>query len=265
MNKQPMPRRSFTGRDWQIKTRSSFAGKVGQASSLPSCKAGWKPALLYALAALCLCVNLQAQNLIISEFLTSNTRGITDENNDRVDWIEIHNRDTNTINLLNWSLTDTTNNYRKWVFPATNLPPGNFMIIFASGKDRKVPGGRLHTSFGLSTSGEYLGLVRPDGTIATEFYQTYPSQVPDVSYGFSEQITNQILIASNAPVAVLIPTAEVDTPEGPNWTAREFDDTAWTRGTNGVGYGTSVVSLVKTDVRTVMSNYTLSLHDALPI
>lgn len=221
-----------------------------------------RPARICIILGLCflafsrLGADLAAQNVIISEFLTSNTRGITDENNDRVDWIEIHNRDTNTVNLLNWSLTDTTNNYRKWVFPETNLPPGNFMIIFASSKDRKVPGSRLHTSFGLSTSGEYLGLVRPDGSIATEFYQTYPSQVPDVSYGFSEQITNQVLIGSNAPVAVLIPTAETDT----NWTGRDFDDAVWTRGTNGVGYGTSVVSIVKTDVRAAMSNVNASAY-----
>src|SRR5687768_208313 len=108
MKEQPMRRRSFIGRDWPIKAK------------MQSCKDATRYLFLClcVFASLCFGVNLQAQNVIISEFLTSNTRGITDENNDRVDWIEIHNRDTNTVNLLNWSLTDTTNDFRRWVFPA---------------------------------------------------------------------------------------------------------------------------------------------------
>ena len=56
--------------------------------------------------------------------------------------------------------------------------------VFASDKDRRVPGGELHTNFKLSAGGDYLALVRPDGVaIEHEFAPTYPNQLTDISYG----------------------------------------------------------------------------------
>src|SRR4030095_4890064 len=69
-----------------------------------------------------------AEDVIISEFLTSNVNGIRDENNERVDWIEIYNRGTGTVNLLNWKLKDSSD---EWAFPAPNIAPGRFILIFA--------------------------------------------------------------------------------------------------------------------------------------
>lgn len=91
------------------------------------------------------------------------------------------------MNLDGWYLTDNAGNLTKWRFPATNLAGGSFMIVFASAKDRRVPGSRLHTSFSLTAGGEYLALVKPDGvTVASEYSPSYPQQVPDVSYGFAQ-------------------------------------------------------------------------------
>lgn len=41
----------------------------------------------------------------------------------------------------------------------------------------------LHTHFKLKSGGEYLALVRPDGTIAQEFSPAYPALEADQSYG----------------------------------------------------------------------------------
>jgi hypothetical protein len=128
----------------------------------------------------------------ISEFLASNTRtngvgSLIDEDRDSSDWIEIYNPSGVTVNLDGWYLTDNAGNLTKWRFPATNLAGGSFMIVFASAKDRRVPGARLHTSFSLTAGGEYLALVKPDGvTVASEYSPSYPQQVPDVSYGFAQ-------------------------------------------------------------------------------
>src|SRR5688572_5989767 len=143
---------------------------------------------------------LSAQDVRITEFMASNTGGLQDENREFSDWIEITNLGTNTVNLLNWGLTDDRGRPFLWRFPQTNLNIGASMVVFASGKDRKVPGAPLHTSFGLAADGEYLALVRPNGTIATEF--DYPQQAPDVSYGFGHLTTNVTVIASNAAVRV---------------------------------------------------------------
>ena len=46
-----------------------------------------------------------------------------------------------------------------------------------------MAGEELHTNFRLSASGDYLALVRPDGTVASEFTPDYPPQEANISYG----------------------------------------------------------------------------------
>jgi hypothetical protein len=124
--------------------------------------------------------------VLISEFLAVNNGGLTDEDGDASDWLEIHNAATNAVNLAGWRLTDDADDFAKWTFPATNLPPGGFLVVFASGKNRSTPGGRLHTSFNLSADGEYLALIQPDGfTIASEYAPAFPPQQANVSYGLT--------------------------------------------------------------------------------
>src|SRR5438093_163751 len=95
------------------------------------------------------------QSVIITEFLADNSGGLLDEDGDSPDWIELYNTATATVNLNGWYLTDETNNLTKWSFPATNMPPGGFMIVFASGKDRRVPGAALHTELNLDAAAEH--------------------------------------------------------------------------------------------------------------
>jgi hypothetical protein len=123
---------------------------------------------------------------LITEFLTNNNAGLLDEDNTRQDWIEIHNPDGAEVDLGGYHLTDNAALATKWTFPADFLiPPGGYVVIFASGKNRVVVGAPLHTNFGLASSGEYLGLYAPGGAGAalSEFAPAFPPQSPDVSYG----------------------------------------------------------------------------------
>jgi hypothetical protein len=123
----------------------------------------------------------------ISEFMASNTRTLRDDTGQFPDWIELHNPSAAAVDLGGWYLTDSTNNLAKWRFPSTNLPAGGFLVVYASGLDRRVPGGSLHTDFQLSAGGEYLALVRPDGvSVAGAFEPVFPTQLPDVSYGVAQ-------------------------------------------------------------------------------
>ena len=130
--------------------------------------------------------------LRITEFMASNASTNTfgghlvDEDGAASDWIEIQNHSPVTINLFDWALTDSAGNLTKWKFPATNLPPGQFLVVFASDKNRRTPGAPLHTNFKLGADGEYLAMVDPSGTnIVTQFAPQFPGQVQDVSYGFA--------------------------------------------------------------------------------
>ena len=121
---------------------------------------------------------------IISEFLAINDGGLEDGDGDNEDWIEICNPDAVPALLTGWFLTDDPLDLTKWKFPATTVPGLGYLVVFASGKNR-IAGPELHTNFKLSGSGEYLALVKPDGTtIATDFKPTYPPQQSNVSYGF---------------------------------------------------------------------------------
>jgi len=172
----------------------------------------------------------------ITEFMASNTHTLLDEDGDSSDWIEIQNTASTNVNLLNWYLADKPSNLTKWAFPSTNLPPGNFMIVFASNKNRRTPGLPLHTNFKLSADGEYLALVMPDGvTIATQFAPTFPPQLPDVSYGFGLETSTNLLLATNGTGRVLVPT---DATLGTDWTVTGFNDAAWGAATNGIGFET---------------------------
>lgn len=123
----------------------------------------------------------------ISEFMASNSRTLKDETGQYNDWIEIYNPSEAPLDLGGWYLTDSRLNLTRWRFPATNIAAGGFLVVFASGEDRRIPGARLHTGFQLSADGEYLALVRPDGTrVVSEFAPQYPQQVPDVSHGVAQ-------------------------------------------------------------------------------
>jgi hypothetical protein len=57
-------------------------------------------------------------NVIISEFMAFNTKGLTDQDGEYSDWIEIYNCGSTAVSLLDWSLTDKANNLTQWRVPA---------------------------------------------------------------------------------------------------------------------------------------------------
>ena len=98
--------------------------------------------------------------IVISEFLAANDVGPTDEEGDFSDWIEIYNRSDRPVNLSGWSLSDDPNEPDKWRFPDVTLSSQAYMLIFASGKNRKVTdlNANLHTNFKLAKTDQFLGL-----------------------------------------------------------------------------------------------------------
>lgn len=123
-----------------------------------------------------------ASDLIISEFMAVNGTGLTDEDGDFSDWIEIYNRGSQPVNLSGWSLTDDPQQLEKWPFPDLSLGSGQYLLVFASGKDRQS--GQLHTNFKLNRAGEFLGLYNVlEERVMDSVAPGYPEQLSDVSYG----------------------------------------------------------------------------------
>jgi hypothetical protein len=213
--------------------------------------------------------NVRAQELIeINEFMAVNDTGLDDEDRDEADWIEIYNAGTDTVNLNQWYLTDDFNDLRRWAFPEVTLAPDAYLVVFASGKNRTDPLGTLHTNFKLKGSGEYLGLIRPDGqTVVSEFFPNYPQQAPDVSYGPVGSTAETVLLTPGAPVRALVPRNSALEPN-PRlsetlrpWTQEGLDDLSWQTGTTGVGY--NYPGLIGLDVSS-MQNINTTVYIRVP-
>jgi len=178
---------------------------------------------------------------VISEFMASNGSkeplaegGLLDEDGDSSDWIEIYNPTDMAVHLGGWYLTNDPGNLEQWKFPSgVVLNPGQFLLVFASGKNRSSAVAELHTNFRLNIDGDYLALVQSDGvTIAHEYGPKFPRQLTDVSYGLAQYAT--ALVPSGARASYRVPTTG---DAGKNWTAPGFDDSAWSTGPTGIGFG----------------------------
>ena len=177
-----------------------------------------------------------AAALILSEFMADNdTTGtdheFLDEDGEESDWIEIYNPTAETVSLLGYALEDDNN---RWVFPDVSMDSGAFLVVFASGKDRRTPGFELHTNFALSRGGERLVLVGPDGSTVVDAYDPYPAQLSNISYGVSQFAMR--LIKEGDAITYRVPTAA---DAGPDWTSPAFDDSAWADGQVAIGFTTS--------------------------
>jgi hypothetical protein len=77
-----------------------------------------------------------APDIVINEIMAENQTGIADEEKDPEDWIELYIRGSQPVNLGGWSLSVDREEEGQWVFPPAIVPPGGYLLIWASGKDR---------------------------------------------------------------------------------------------------------------------------------
>ncbi|MDB4537607.1 chitobiase/beta-hexosaminidase C-terminal domain-containing protein, partial [Akkermansiaceae bacterium] len=211
-------------------------------------------------AAILLCLTqLVCAQVTITEFLADNRSGLKDSDDDESDWIEIRNNSASELNLDGWSLTDLPEDLTRWTFPSLTVPAGGYVVVFASGKDRRDPAFELHTNFGLNNNGEYLALVDPLGEIASEF--NFPPQREDVAFGESGNIQEQAVVPEGAPGRWRVPTGTIN-----GWQTLLFNDNLWSSGATGIGYdtGDDYDSLISTDVQAQMLNTTGSGYIRIP-
>jgi hypothetical protein len=97
-------------------------------------------------------MQIAVAQVVINEVCSFNGNLLQDEDHDEPDWIELYNTGIYPENLLNYSIKG--DNPEPWIFPAVVIQPGQFLIIFASGKNKVSP--NLHTHFKLSKQGETL-------------------------------------------------------------------------------------------------------------
>lgn len=117
----------------------------------------------------------------ISEFMASNANGLKDGDGETSDWIEVFNGGDAPVDLEGWRLTDNPKE-SGWSFPQVSLGPGQYLVVFAAGKQQAPGDTELHANFRLKAAPDFLALMRRSGRVVHQF-APYPEQVSDVSYG----------------------------------------------------------------------------------
>lgn len=127
--------------------------------------------------------NIKKSKLYISEISASNYSVIQDDDGAYSDYIEIYNGYSRTINLEDYYLSDSEYNTDKWRFPSIEIKPKEYLIVYASGKDKCNLESRVcHTNFKLSDKGEVISLSDLNGNIISKV--SFGEQLSDISYGY---------------------------------------------------------------------------------
>lgn len=100
-------------------------------------------------------------NVVISELMASNETCVRDEDGDFSDWVELYNPSEQSCDLAGFWLSDSEKEPQKWQIPALVVEPGQYALIYLSGKDKRE--GQLHTNFALSRRNDELLLSSPLG------------------------------------------------------------------------------------------------------
>ncbi|MBQ8555469.1 MAG: lamin tail domain-containing protein [Clostridia bacterium] len=126
---------------------------------------------------------LNGTGVYITEVMASNDTTETTVGSDYVDWIELYNSSSSTVNLSGYGLSDNLGRARKWQFPeGTYINPGEYKIIWCDGDTTKNTASEPHTSFKLvKGGGETLVFADPTGRILDKV--VLPAVPTNVSYG----------------------------------------------------------------------------------
>ena len=135
--------------------------------------------------------------LILNEAMASNKSTVMDDYGEYSDWIELYNDGTSEISLSDYLITDSPENIAKGLMPDIKLGAGEYIIIWASGRDTYDETTRsFHLPFKLSKSGETVCLFTMKGTEIGRI--TLPDMPTDISAAPDED-GKTVLLAEPTP------------------------------------------------------------------
>lgn len=139
--------------------------------------------LFYSLILGVFSLGVQAQELYINEIMARNGSVYADEFLEFDDFVEIYNPGAE-IDLAGYYLTDNVSNLMKWLIPdtdpsVTTVPSGGYLLFWC---DNMIDQGANHAGFSLTSDGEDIFLVAPDGVTIIDGI-TFGPQQRDISFG----------------------------------------------------------------------------------
>jgi hypothetical protein len=156
---------------------------------------------LLAVGLVCVTCRVLPAQVVINEIVASNRLTIEDEDGDGSDWVELYNRGDQAVALGGFGLSDTEDNLGRWLFPDVEIPPRGHLLVWASGKNRI----------------NFASNAIADTSSTVPFHPTVIDSDTEWQYFFG-------VAGTGSP-----PT---------DWTAPDFDDSAWLSGQLGIGFET---------------------------
>jgi hypothetical protein len=115
----------------------------------------------FAIAALALAFPATGQ-VVVTEYVSSNVESRIEVDGTSPDWIELWNSGSATVNLAGWGLSDDASDPFQWTFPDYFLGPNEYVVAFASGRDKRVTHNEYHTLITEGDDWRYApGLAEP--------------------------------------------------------------------------------------------------------
>lgn len=108
---------------------------------------------------------IKTGGLYINEIVASNSYTYKDNDGEYSDYIEIYNAYNYDINLENYRLSDSIYEVDKWRFPNISIKAHEYLVIFASGKNKCKEADKCHVNFKLSGDGETISFIDDTGNI----------------------------------------------------------------------------------------------------
>lgn len=144
-------------------------------------------ALLLAIALLSALPVCAQESIVINEFVSSNVDGRKDEDGDATDWIELHNPTAVAVDVEGWALSDDPADPTKFIFPPTVIEPDGYLLVYASGKDRRVQPRGFSTLVGEGARWRWLpGTVEPPATWADSTFDDSSWARGPSGFGFGD-------------------------------------------------------------------------------
>ena len=125
--------------------------------------------------------------------MSSDNTAFADEDGEYGDWLELVNAGDAAAPLAGWGLSDdAADDPLKWAFPDITLKPGEYLLVWASGKDRTPPRKSSEGPLVVAPSNTVWkyrdnGLAPPVGWNATNFNDAaWASGMAMLGYGFAK-------------------------------------------------------------------------------
>lgn len=111
---------------------------------------------------------IKSGGLYINEIVASNSYSYKDSDGEYSDYIELYNSNSYDINLEGYRLTDSLYEVNKWRFPNITIKANEYLVIFASGKNKCKESVKCHVNFKLNSEGETISLIDDTGNIISQ-------------------------------------------------------------------------------------------------